>query len=114
MDVNERFTMMRLSGRPVAQYFHGTPVNPAEAHHPAFASPPVRLRRHPEKREAIQGVGMTLLLVGCTTFFIGMFKMTPAYFRPASAPQSESIPAEKTLPISKKKSNVDMINALLP
>ena len=114
MDLNERFSIMRLSGGAVAQHFHDTPVNPAEAHHPAFASPSVRLRRHPEKREAIQGVGMTLLLVGCTAFFIGMFKMTPAYFRPASASQSESIPAEKTLPISKKKSNVDMINTLLP
>ena len=114
MVANDHFSLMRLSGMAVAQNSRATSVYRDESHHPAIASAPLRLRRHPEKREATQGVWMTLLLLGCTAFFIWMFKMTPAYLRPATAAQSDSIPVEKTLTSAKKKSNVDMINALLP
>ena len=57
---------------------------------------------------------MTVLLILYTAFFIVMYKMTPAYFKPASDAHSQSTPAEKAVPTTTRKSNVDMIKSLLP
>ena len=114
VDVNNHFSYLRHSGGAMAQNFHDSTVTHAEAHQPSVASPSVRLRRHPEHREVTLGVWMTVLLILYTAFFIVMYKMTPAYFKPASDAHSQSTPAEKAVPTTTRKSNVDMIKSLLP
>gem|GEM_PF-2953020 len=109
-----------LTGRPrlaVAQNFHGRHVDFAgqtEDYHPILAPAQPRSRRDPESLAAWRGVGMTLLMILYTTFFIVIYRTTPYHFIPAPAVQDQSSRSAVKVPVANKNSIEDMIKSLLP